>query len=127
MHKKRQDLIKSQLESEVQPLCGEVMTRLGKELEHKKETIPGRLDMVASQAIQQAKTQVAFLLNNLLENHARGTTIQDRKGALHRNIRKLLMEWERQWRFHLHNGTHILLRDLSIPKDLSDTWIKKED
>ncbi|KPM39609.1 hypothetical protein AK830_g6943 [Neonectria ditissima] len=113
--------------NDVQVICGKVMTRLGEELKGKKKTIPEKLEAIARQAIQHAKTQVACLLNNLLENYAPGTTIQDRKGALHRNIRKLLMEWERQWRFHLHDGTHILLKDLSIPKNLDHVPLKKEE
>ncbi|KAK7424681.1 hypothetical protein QQX98_000257 [Neonectria punicea] len=128
MHKERQDLILKKIVSGVKPMHIKVITSLEAELDAKKETMPSKMDSIASQAIKDAKTQVACLLNNLLENDAEGTTIQGRKGALHKSIRKLLMEWESQWRFHRHSGDHILLlKNLSIPKDLDDVPIKKED
>lgn len=127
MHQARQNLIQTKIKAGVKGMCLDVMNKLSKELDTKKEMIPGELSGVASQAIENVKKQVACLLNNLLENDEEGSTVQGRKEALHKSTRKLLLEWESQWRFHRHSGDHILFNDLSIPKDLDAIPVKKED
>ncbi|KAL6406297.1 hypothetical protein AUP68_10469 [Ilyonectria robusta] len=57
------------------------MSTLNGDLDARKRMIPGEVDSVASQAIEKVKGQVAYLLNNLLENDGTGSTAQDRKEA----------------------------------------------
>lgn len=127
MHQARQNLVSRKINREFKTMCVDVMKTLGEKLDERKDTIPDELEVIATSVIEDVRALVACLINNLLENDAEGTQVQCRKEILHQQIREVLLELESQWRFHSQNGDHILLQDLSVPKDLADVLVKQED
>lgn len=104
----------------------EVLEHLSDELRAKKKAIPEQLETIITRAYESVDSNLAYSLNNVFENEAEGSEVQDLKVKLHKVFRKMLVDWEAQWRFHATGEGHILGMDVSIPEKY-EGWEDSED
>ncbi|EWG38616.1 hypothetical protein FVEG_01798 [Fusarium verticillioides 7600] len=126
-HARRCDHIVQKFKRSGEDLCHPVLDRLAKNLETKKKKIPGKLRDIAQSAVEDAKQQISFFINNLIENYETDEASQAKKLELQASIRAHVAEWEQEWEQREGQGEEHLGETSDIPEVVGETKIEEDD
>ncbi|KAG4258109.1 hypothetical protein FPRO03_03064 [Fusarium proliferatum] len=126
-HARRCDHIVQKFKRSSEDLCHPVMDRLAKNLETKKKKIPGKLRSIAQSAVEDAKQQISFFINNLIENYEADEVSQAKKLELQASIRTHVAEWEQGWERREGQDEELLGAASDIPVVTGDNEIEGDD
>ncbi|KAF5684906.1 GTPase SLIP-GC [Fusarium denticulatum] len=126
-HARRCDHIVQKFKRSGEDLCHPVLDRLAKNLETKKKKIPGKLRDIAQSAVEDAKQQISFFINNLIENYETDEASQAKKLELQASIRTHVAKWEQEWEQREGQGEELLGETSDIPEVVGETKIEEDD
>ncbi|KAF5685386.1 GTPase SLIP-GC [Fusarium circinatum] len=126
-HVRRCDHIVQKFKRSGEDLCHPVLDRLTNKLEAKKKKIPGKLISIAQSAVEDAKQQISFFINNLIENYETDEASQARKLELQASIRAHVAEWEQGWQQREGQGDELPVVTSDTPVVVGETKIEVDD